>query len=115
MLNCVIAFIHIDLIYTFSHLLMAAITIIVHHLLLGNSVAGRFYLSYLVCLIPFLIMNGILTACPVVIYNNAENLGIRIGTIPVEDTMYCLQMLMMNVTMYELLKKKFSQKQITND
>lgn len=114
-LNCVIAFIHIDLMYTFSHLLMAAITIIVHHLLLGNSVAGRFYLSYIVCLIPFLIMNGILTACPVVIYNNAENLGIRIGTIPVEDTMYCLQMLMMNVTMYELLKKKFSQKQITND
>jgi lycopene cyclase domain-containing protein len=106
--NVIIAIIYHELMYTFWHLLMAAMTIVIHHLLLGNKVAGRFYIGYCVCLIPFLIMNGILTATPVVIYNNAENLGIRIGTIPVEDTMYCLQMLLMNVTIFEYLKLKKS-------
>lgn len=110
--NISIALIYSDLLYTFAHLFMAAITIIVHHIVLGNKVAGRFYISYLVCLIPFLLMNGILTATPVVIYNNSENLGLRIGTIPVEDTMYCLQMLLMNVTIYEYLNIKKESKML---
>ena len=38
--------------------------------------------------IPFLIVNGLLTSIPVVLYNDAENLGIRIYTIPVEDVFY---------------------------
>ncbi|HRH66226.1 MAG TPA: lycopene cyclase domain-containing protein [Bacteroidia bacterium] len=68
---------------------------------------GKFYRAYLVSLIPFLIVNGILTSLPVVIYNNAENLGIRIYTIPVEDTMYSLMLLLMNVVLFEYFKKKF--------
>jgi hypothetical protein len=36
--------------------------------------------SYLIILVPFLIVNGFLTAIPVVIYNDAENLGILIFT-----------------------------------
>ncbi|MBK9543894.1 MAG: lycopene cyclase domain-containing protein [Bacteroidetes bacterium] len=67
---------------------------------------GKFYRAYLVSLIPFLIVNGILTSWPVVIYNDAENLGIRIFTIPVEDTMYSLLLLLMNVVLFEFFKKK---------
>ena len=66
---------------------------------------GKFYRAYLVSLIPFFIVNGILTALPVVTYNNAENLGVRIGTIPIEDTVYSLLLLLMNVTLYEFFKK----------
>lgn len=50
--------------------------------------ADAFLIGYGLCLVPFFISNGILTALPVVIYNNAENLGIRLYTIPVEDAFY---------------------------
>lgn len=68
---------------------------------------GRFYLGYVIALIPFLIVNGILTAKPVVIYNDIENLGIRIGSIPVEDTLYMMLLLLMNVALYERFQKRF--------
>lgn len=68
---------------------------------------GRFYLGYIIALIPFLIVNGILTAKPVVIYNDMENLGVRIGSIPVEDTLYMMLLLLMNVALYERFQKRF--------
>lgn len=68
---------------------------------------GRFYLAYIIALVPFLIVNGILTAKPVVIYNDMENLGIRIGSIPVEDTLYMMLLLLMNVALYERFQKRF--------
>ena len=67
--------------------------------------AASFIVSYAVCLIPFLIVNGFLTAIPVVLYNNAENLGIRIYTIPFEDAFYGMLLVMMNIVLYEKLKR----------
>ena len=53
-----------------------------------------FWLMYAITLIPFFIFNsaltGAFTADPVVWYNHAENLGIRMGTIPLEDSLYLL-------------------------
>lgn len=66
---------------------------------------GRFYIGYAISLIPFLLVNGILTGTfldePIVWYNNAENLGIRIGTIPVEDSIYLLLLLLITTACYE--------------
>lgn len=71
---------------------------------------GRFYVMYLITLIPFFIVNGLLTGSwipqEVVYYDNSQNLGIRLGTIPVEDMVYGLLMLLMNVTWFEFLKKR---------
>jgi lycopene cyclase domain-containing protein len=66
--------------------------------------AASFVVSYAVCLIPFLIVNGFLTAIPVVLYNDAENLGLRIYTIPFEDTFYGMLLVLMNIVIYEKLK-----------
>jgi len=67
---------------------------------------GRFYLAYLVSLIPFYIVNGILTSVPIVLYNDAENMSLRVGTIPFEDHFYSMSMLLMNILLFEYFKKK---------
>jgi lycopene cyclase domain-containing protein len=66
--------------------------------------AASFLISYCIILIPFLIVNGFLTAIPVVLYNDAENLGIRIYTIPFEDIFYGMLLVLMNIVIYEKLK-----------
>ncbi len=65
---------------------------------------AAFLIAYAIILIPFLIVNGLLTSIPVVLYNNAENLSIRIYTIPVEDVFYGLLLVLLNVVGYERLK-----------
>lgn len=66
----------------------------------------KFYLTWLISLIPFLIVGGLLTGLPVVEYNDMHILGIRILNIPVEDFFYLFLLLLMNVTIYEYLKKQ---------
>jgi lycopene cyclase domain-containing protein len=71
---------------------------------------GRFYFAYLIVLIPFFLVNGILTGSwieeEVVWYNNHENLGIRLGTVPIDDLGYNMLMLLLSITIYEHLKKR---------
>lgn len=65
----------------------------------------KFYLAYFVSLVPFLIVNGILTSLPVVQYNSLAILNIRIINIPIEDFSYFFLMLLMVTTIYENLKQ----------
>jgi lycopene cyclase domain-containing protein len=66
---------------------------------------GRFFLGYFVSLVPFLIMNAWLTGAfteePIVWYNNLENTGIRVSTIPIEDFIYLLSFLFLVTLFYE--------------
>ncbi|MFT4848276.1 MAG: lycopene cyclase domain-containing protein [Sediminicola sp.] len=70
----------------------------------------QFYISFLVILTPFFIVNGILTGLitdvPVVWYDDAENLGIRLITIPVEDIGYAFTMLFGNLMIFDFLNRK---------
>jgi lycopene cyclase domain-containing protein len=68
----------------------------------------QFWLTYLLGLIPFFIVNGLLTSLPIVTYNNAENLGIRITTIPLEDSVYNLLLFLCNIIGVHLSKHWFN-------
>jgi len=66
-----------------------------------------FFFSWGICLIPMALMNGVLTALPVVIYNNNENLAIRLGSIPIEDFFYHMLYLGAILGLYERQLKRY--------
>ncbi len=106
----VLGIIHLDKLYTSVNFIVAAIALVVHFFVFKEKFLGRFLFAYLVHLIPFILCNGILTGGlteePVVIYNNSENLGIRIWTVPIEDTIYSMTLLLMNVSFFEYFRGK---------
>ena len=74
--------------------------------------AQRFYLSFIVIYIPFYFVNNALTGNysenPVVFYDDTENLGIRVGTMPLEDSFYCFTLLYSIVLVFEYFKRKWN-------
>jgi len=102
-----VAVFNIGRLYTSVTFVLLTLMLLVHLRYFGSHLLGRFYLAYLVHLVPFLLVNGVLTYLPVVWYNNAYNLGLRIGAIPVEDVFYSMLMLLLTLSVYEgLLKRK---------
>lgn len=82
-----------------------------------KELLSQFYIGYLVILIPFGIINGILTGSfieeQVVWYNDQENLGFRIGTIPFEDIFYGMSLILLNHYLTELFRSRASRKKQT--
>ena len=76
------------------------------------EILNHFFLTFLVMLIPFFIINGILTGSSVenevVWYNNNENLNFRIFTIPVEDTVYAFSMILTNLSITQIFYRKLN-------
>ena len=107
----IVLFMNLSKAYTavnYSFLLLTMMLGLIFHI----KLLQQFYLTLIVILIPFLIVNGILTGViteePVVWYNDAENLGIRIITIPIEDIGYAFTMLFGNLMIFETLRSKKS-------
>ncbi len=90
--------------YIFLHTLAA--------LLLGlfdkNKSLHSFFITFLLILVPFLLVNGVLTGSfiddQVVWYNDNENMGIRLFTIPIEDISYAFSMLYFSIYLIERWK-----------
>ncbi|TAK45644.1 MAG: lycopene cyclase domain-containing protein [Saprospiraceae bacterium] len=101
----IIAGLHLDKWYTSLTFLATAFILLLHVFVFKSPYLGYFYLTYLLVLPFFFLTNGILTGSgidgQVVWYNNAETLGIRAGTIPVEDIVYGFLLLLLVVTAYE--------------
>lgn len=106
LISIIIAVLYRHQLYTVVTFSLLSIFLLFHLIILKSSYLGRFYLAWLVCLIPFFIVNGVLTAMPVLIYNDAENMGIRLYTIPLEDAFYGMLNVLQVVTVYEWLKNR---------
>lgn len=102
----IIAVISHDKLYTFIDFIFLGSFLLIHQYIIKSNYLGRFYLAWIVCMIPFLIVNGFLTALPILIYDDLQNLTIRIYTIPVEDVFYGMLNTLLVISIYEYLKKK---------
>ena len=70
----------------------------------------RAIFAFVVALIPFFVVNGILTGLateePIVWYNDSHNTGIRLLTIPLEDVFYNFSLLIPIIGIYHFLKTR---------
>ena len=104
---------NLDKIYTASSFGLFAVLMLLQ-MIYQWEYAQKFYLSFIIIYIPFFLVNsaltGMFTENPVVFYDNNENLGIRVGTMPLEDSFYCFSMLYGSVLLFEYFRKNaFSQ------
>lgn len=102
--------IHHDKWYTSTTFLGLGVTLLLLTRVAKVDWLHRFYPAYAIAILPFFIKNGILTGSfletQVVWYNNAENLGIRLGTIPFEDVFYGMLLILGTVYFYERFRTK---------
>lgn len=107
-----LAFIFSDRLYTMVTFALLILLLIFIRVVLKSTWLSRFYFSYLILLLPFTIVNGVLTGTgieeAVVWYNSNEIMGVRFLTIPVEDIFYGMLLILLNVLIYETLKRWFS-------
>src|SRR5690606_15120105 len=85
---------NLERLYTSATAVFLIVMLALHLKLFGTRLLGKFYRAYLVHLIPFFLVNGVLTAIPIVWYNNDFNLGLRLYTIPLGDS-YCSMLLLL--------------------
>lgn len=107
-----------DRAYTFFNFLLMALSLVVA-IMYAPDVLSRYFVTFLVILIPFFITNLILTGSfidgEVVWYNNEENLGIRILTVPIEDIGYAFSLVLINLLFTEMFEFLYRGKGIANE
>jgi lycopene cyclase domain-containing protein len=117
MIFLVVGFTHLDKDYTSWTFLLTGIFIFLLSLFKKKFIgfdALSFLVSYLIIIIPFLVINGFLTAIPVVVYNDAENLSFRIFSflpwpmhnIPFEDIFYGMLLILLNISLFEYFRNR---------
>jgi lycopene cyclase domain-containing protein len=105
-LSAVLLFKFYDRVYTLITFGLLLAILFFAQFILKVDYLSRFYLAYMVSLLPFYIVNGLLTSIPVVMYNDAENMAFRVGTIPFEDHFYSMVMLLLNIMFFEYFRKR---------
>ena len=105
----IMMFFHYNKLYTIFNAFFT-MSILLFTLVLKPNLLSRFYIAWGLLLLPFFVVNGLLTGslidAPIVWYNNAQNLGIRIFTIPVEDVFYGMGLILLNILLTETFLPK---------
>lgn len=96
--------------YTFITGLITLAYLSYHMLYEEVQVRVRFFFAYVVTLLPFVLVDGILTGAyqqePIIIYNMGEFMGLRITSLPVEDAIYLIPLMLANITLFENSRRR---------
>jgi lycopene cyclase domain-containing protein len=94
--------------YTATTFISLGIILLVFKYVMKVTWLPKLFTTYAILIFPFFVVNGLLTGTgldePIVWYNNAENLGIRILTVPIEDLFYGFEMVLLHVFIMEKSK-----------
>lgn len=105
----VVGFLYYERIYTLLTVILTLLTLFYLHFIVQKEWIGKVSLVYLILMPGFFAVNGILTGSfipsPVVNYNPDDFLGIRMGTIPVEDAVYGYSQFLLNIYFFKKVTK----------
>lgn len=100
--------------YTAATLLSLSLLLLYLRLLRQDNWLGRFYTGWLILLVPLVLVDGILTGTglshPVVAYNASDIFGLRIATIPVEDFLYGMELVLLNIVVSSRLERRWARR-----
>jgi lycopene cyclase domain-containing protein len=100
-ISCTLLYWYNDKLYTAVTCLILTLILGTHLMVIRRRYMSWFYFAYVVCLIPMLMINGLLTFKPILYYNDLENIDVRLMSIPVENFLYDMVMLAMCIGLYE--------------
>jgi len=107
--SILVVFIHNNKLYTMVNFSLFALCML-YARFYDQKVAPRFFITWLVILLPFLLVNGLLTGSfiegEVVWYNPEHMMGIRVFTIPLEDFFYTFNLLYPSLILFEKAQQK---------
>jgi lycopene cyclase domain-containing protein len=104
---------------TYTTLVLAAVVVAVllDVLLLRTRIllTKRYWLFMAIMSLLFFVVNGILTALPVVIYASHAITGLRLVTIPIEDAGYLFSLVTSTISIYERLSRGKTRRTAAHD
>jgi len=108
--SIIMALLNRDLTYTFVALLVLPVVLLLSYYF-AREVLLYYLAIYPILLIPFFIINGILTGTgieqAVFDYNPQAILGIRIISVPIEDVFYNFSLLLLPLTLTHVFEMRF--------
>lgn len=100
---------YLELLYTTITFFTTATTLLFLYYVAKVSWLGKASLIYVILLPGFFIVNGVLTGTgldtPIVNYNSAEFLNIRMWTIPIEDAVYGYELILWNIYFFKKFQR----------
>lgn len=96
-------------IYTLATAIATLVTLLFLHFVAKAEWLGKASLVFLILMLGFVPVNGVLTGmcldAPIVNYNPGELLNIRLITIPIEDAVYGYSQFLLNIYFFKVFQK----------
>ena len=105
----VVGALNLNHIYTWVTFFSCALILILLKFILKVNWIGNLAVVYGILMLPFFMVNGVLTGTglenPIVNYNPDNFMGLRILTVPLEDAVYGYNMIALNLLLFNYLAK----------